>query len=71
MRPRRGDCEPVPLAGDLAAARHHHARITQPHVRNGQPDRRPAGTRRRAVRAGILAGLRPAAAGGAAPDPVC
>ena len=59
----------MPLAGDLAAARHHHARITQPHVRNGQPDR--AGPPGRGGEPSVPVLPAPAAAGGAAPDPVC
>ena len=46
-------------------------RITRPSVRNGWTADRCAGTRRRAVRAAVLAGLCPATAGSAAPDPAC
>lgn len=35
VRPWRGDPEPMPLIGNVAAAQHHPARIGQPHVRKG------------------------------------
>jgi hypothetical protein len=62
----------MPLTGNVASAQHHPARITQPHVREGEldcgPARRGAATSRSHRCPGRPA---PPTFRGAAPDPAC